>query len=183
VPEVSASYREPQKKPSYPPNPNPNPNSKAFSILVIMPVHLRPATEADLPAIVDVSTAAFPPNVDAIVRRLFPGDLHYSEGVRKARLARKGVTFGLKSTVMILAVEDDKTIVGYSIWEVPVPDAEEEEEKDKEKEEEEKPKPPPMAQQGVDIAALAELRRVLTEDVRESFGERGATDVWSEFIY
>ncbi|EEA19205.1 hypothetical protein TMatcc_010245 [Talaromyces marneffei ATCC 18224] len=139
-----------------------------------MTIHLRPASEADLATIVDVSTAAFPPDVDTIVRHLFPGDLHFSDGVRKARIARKSVKFGLKSTVVMVAVDDDKNkIVGYAIWEVPVSSSDEGEN------EEEGVMLPPLAQEGIDKAPFMELRRILEDDVREQFGDKGTVDVWT----
>lgn len=143
-----------------------------------MTIHLRPASEADLPTIVDLSTAAFPPEKDAIVRNLFPGDLHYSGGIRNARIARKSVKFGLKSTIMMVAVDDasDGSIVGYSVWEVPVsPSAE--------NGNEEEVRLPPLAQEGMDRAPFMELFGILEEDVREQFGDKGTKDVWSEFLY
>lgn len=140
-----------------------------------MTIHLRPGSEADLTTIVDLSTAAFPPEKDAIVRNLFPGDLHYSDAIRNARIARKSVKFGLKNTVIMVAVDDasDGTIVGYAVWEVPVsPSAEKEEEV----------RLPPLAQEGMDKAPFMELIGILNEDVREQFGDKGTADVWSEFF-
>jgi hypothetical protein len=142
-----------------------------------MTIHLRPASETDLTTIVDVSTAAFPPDVDAIVRHLFPGDLHYSDGVRKARIARKSVKFGLKSTLIMVAVDDSVNgkIVGYAIWEVPVSSDEDGDEGDG-------AMLPPLAQEGMDKTPFMELRRILEDDVRERFGDKGTVDVWSKFV-
>ena len=140
-----------------------------------MTIHLRPASETDLTTIVDLSTAAFPPEKDAIVRNLFPGSLHYSDGIRTARIARKSVKFSLKSTVMMVAVDDassDGSIVGYAVWEVPVEDGGEEEDI----------RLPPLAQEGMDKAPFRELIGILEEDVREQFGDKGTRDVWSEFL-
>lgn len=145
-----------------------------------MTIRLRPASEADLTTIVDLSTAAFPPERDAIVRHLFPGNLHYSENVRNARIARKTVKFGLKSTIIMVAVDDDAsdgTIVGYAVWEVPVSSSTED------GSEGEEIKLPPLVQEGMDKAPFIELIRILQEDVREQFGEKGTADVWSEFIF
>lgn len=144
-----------------------------------MTVHLRPASEADLTTIVDLSTAAFPPEKDAIVRHLFPGDLHYSDNIRNARVARKSVKFGLKSTIIMVAVDDasDGTIVGYAIWEVPVPPSTEDGVGG-----EEEVRLPPLAQEGMDKAPFMELFRILAEDVREQFGEKGTADVWSKYF-
>lgn len=143
-----------------------------------MTIHLRPASEADLPTIVDLSTSAFPPEKDAIVRNLFPGDLHYSDGIRNARIARKSVKFSLKSTIMMVAVDDasDGTIVGYAVWEVPVSPL-------AENGNEEEVRLPPLAQEGMNRAPFMELIGILEEDVREQFGDKGTKDVWSEFLY
>lgn len=139
-----------------------------------MTIYLRPASEADLTKIVDVSTAAFPPEKDAIVRNLFPGDLHYSESIRKARIARKSVKFGLKSTVMMVAVDDD-TIVGYAVWEVPVSPS-----VGNVNEDTENVRLLPLAQEGMDRAPFMELFRILEEDAQKQFGDKGTADVWSE---
>lgn len=144
-----------------------------------MTIHLRPASEADLATIVDLSTAAFPPEQDAIVRHLFPGDLHYSENIRNARIARKLVKFGLKGNIIMVAVDDASNckIVGYAVWEVPVSSSAE----DKSGGEEEV-RLPPLAQEGMDKAPFIELIRILQEDVREQFGEKGTADVWSKIF-
>ena len=144
-----------------------------------MAIHLRPASEADLTTIVDLSTAAFPPEKDAIVRHLFPGNLHYSENVRNARIARKTVKFGLKSTIIMVAVDDasDGKIVGYAVWEVPVSSSTED------GSEGEDIKLPPLVQEGMDRAPFIELISILQDDVREQFGEKGTADVWSEFFF
>ncbi|EED12180.1 conserved hypothetical protein [Talaromyces stipitatus ATCC 10500] len=140
-----------------------------------MAIHLRPASEADLSIIVDVSTAAFPPSVDAIARHLFPGDLHYSEDVRQARIARKSVKFQMNSTRIMVAVDDasDGKIVGYSIWEVPVAGGDDKNDDDGEI------ILPPLAQEGSDRAPFMELRRILEDDVREQFGDEGTKGVWT----
>lgn len=39
---------------------------------------------------------------------------------------------------------------------------------------------PPLAQEGIDKAPFMELRRILEDDVREQFGDKGTVDVWSE---
>lgn len=139
-----------------------------------MAILLRPATEADLVDIVDVSTAAFPPSKDAITRHLFPPHLQDSNGIqaaaiRELRIARKGLRFQARHTTMIVAIDEalgDK-IVGYSIWRTPF------EEGDKED-----ARPPPVKLECFDRDAFAELIRILTEDERETFGENGTKDVW-----
>jgi hypothetical protein len=73
----------------------------------------------------------------------------------------------------MVAVDDDK-IVGYAVWEIPVPSADEAENKGTIL--------PPLAQEGMDKAPFMELRRILEEDVREQFGDKGTVDVWSEFF-
>lgn len=144
-----------------------------------MAIHLRPASEADLATIVDVSTAAFPPSIDAIVRHLFPGDLHHSEDVRRARIARKSASFQMKSTLIMVAVDDtlDSKVVGYSVWEVPVSDQDGDGDDDGEK-----VMLPPLAQEGMDRAPFMELRRILEDDVREQFGDQGTKGVWSKSV-
>jgi hypothetical protein len=142
-----------------------------------MALNLRAATEADLADIVDVSTAAF--EADAMVRRLIPAHLQTSDGssneaLRQWRIARQTARFQAKRTIMMVVVDDmGGKILGYSIWEKPVGDSEEEEEP--------RPPPPPTST-GIDQAAYGELRQILEEDERESFGERGTKDVWREFV-
>ncbi|KAH6886975.1 acyl-CoA N-acyltransferase [Thelonectria olida] len=137
-----------------------------------MGLNLRAATEADLADIVDVSTAAF--EADAIMRRLTPSHLQAPDGssiqaLRQWRIARKIVRFRAERTIMMVAVDDEGgKIVGYSIWQRPVGDDEEEEEQ----------QPTQMTLTGVDQDAYAELHRILGEDERESFGDRGTKDIW-----
>lgn len=140
-----------------------------------MAVRVRPATEADLADIVDVSMVAFDPSTDAITRHLFPPHLQApespdSEAMRQWSVARKSSRLGAKRSVMMVAVDDalGGKVVGYSMWFAPA-----------EGDEEELP-PPRKAFAGMDQAAFAELRRIIIEDERETFGERGTKDVWSE---
>lgn len=138
-------------------------------------VHLRPATEADLAAIVDVSIAAFDPSTDAIAHRLFPPHLKApgtpdGEAHRQWSILRKSARLQALNSAVMVAIDEslNDQIVGYAVWFVPVEG------------EDDSPPPPRRSFAGADQEAFAELRKVIEADEQESFGERGSRDVWSE---
>ncbi|KAJ5383161.1 hypothetical protein N7517_001072 [Penicillium concentricum] len=136
-------------------------------------VQIRPAREADLTEIVELSMVAFDPSTDAITRNLFPPHLQTpertdSEAIRHWSIARKSARLHAKRSVMMVAFDDVLgNVVGYSMWFAPV-----------EGDEEELPRPK-RTFAGMDQAAFAELREIIMEDEREIFGEKGASDVWN----
>ena len=142
-----------------------------------MAITIRPATEADLPEVVHLSMAAFDPSTDAITRRLFPPHLQTaarpgSEAIKQWSIARKSARLHMERSVMMVTVDDalDGKVVGYSMWFAPLQgDAEE------------MPRPK-RTFDGMDQAAFAELREIMMEDERETFGEKGSADVWSEWF-
>lgn len=137
-------------------------------------LHLRPATESDIPSIVDLSTAAFDPTTDAIARHLTPSSPQARSDFRQWQIARKSARLQAERTATTVVVDDalNGRIVGYSVWERPT--GEQDESNNRE--------PPKIALDGVDERAFIELRRILNQDERESFGERGTRDVWREFM-
>ncbi|KAJ5494540.1 hypothetical protein N7463_010627 [Penicillium fimorum] len=135
-------------------------------------VQIRPATDADLGEIVELSMLAFDPSTDAITRSLFPPHLQTperpgSEAIREWSIARKSARLHAKRSVMMVAIDDVGKVVGYSMWFAPV-----------EGNEEELPRPK-RTFAGMDQAAFAELREVIMEDEQRMFGEKGAADVWN----
>ncbi len=149
-----------------------------------MAITVRPATEADIPGIVAVSTAAFDPATDAITRRLFPASAHIggsSEGIREWSVFRKSARLRIDRSVVMVAADDDHdgdhddgAIVGYSMWFAP----------QQEGEEDGGFHPPPKRTfEGFDRDAATQLRRIMEEDGREIFGEGSTDGVWSEFTH
>lgn len=140
-----------------------------------MAVHIRLATQEDIPEIVDVSMAAFDPSTDAISARLFPPHLQSadSEAFKNWSVTRKSARLDLKNSVVMVAVDEalGGRVVGYAMWFSPIPEGSEEEE----------PPRPKVAFEGVDRDALLELRKIMEDDAHNSFGEKGSKDVWSEF--
>lgn len=147
-----------------------------------MSIHVREATEADIPAIARISNAAFHPDTDAISRGLFPSHLQPAENqdIGEAalpwRLARKSAGFkafrGLRDGSTAMVAVDGEQVVGFSWWEAP-----EREGADEELEALKHwfPDPPPA---GVDQAAFMELRRVVDGDAKVVIGGP-ETKTWS----
>lgn len=141
-----------------------------------MAITIRPATEADIPGIVAVSTAAFDPATDAITRRLFPaspaGSGSSDKGILEWSVFRKSARLHINRSVVMVAVDDDGSIVGYAMWFAP--QAEEGAENGS------LPPPPKRTFEGFDRDAATQLRRIMEEDGREMFGEKSTDGVWSE---
>lgn len=154
-----------------------------------MRLYIRPATEADVPRIAEISMAAFDPATDAVSRNLLPAarreDGSLGDEFRNWSVMRKSARLKAARSVMLVAVEDDAAesseqqegkgvVVGYALWFRPLEDGEEEEDgqgsaKNK----------APVA--GLDPDAVAALREVMMKEERESFGDKGARDVWCKY--
>ncbi|UNI17848.1 hypothetical protein JDV02_004162 [Purpureocillium takamizusanense] len=144
-----------------------------------MALHLRPATEVDIADIVDVALAAFDPRVDAVTRNLFPGLQarppgagDQQQGLRQWSVARKSSRLHVKRSVMMVAVDAEDVVVGYSMWFAPARNGDDDEC-------EPLPRPKLLPFEGLDGAALARLRQVMEDDARETFGEQGSENVWN----
>lgn len=129
-----------------------------------MPINYRPATEADVTAIARVGSAAFDPETDPMMRRIFP--LHLQQpGVdaqMKWRAWRK--TCRLQddpNSVIIVAVDEElNEVVGYAWWVAPPkPD----------REPFIAPKEPKFA--GVDPEAREEARFAIESATKSIFGK------------
>ncbi|EJT78398.1 hypothetical protein GGTG_03499 [Gaeumannomyces tritici R3-111a-1] len=91
-----------------------------------MPIHLRPATAADVPAIARIGTAAFDPSTDALTAALWPERLRRGSGPHPQeawRAARKAARLKDEGSIIMVAVErqqapDDEaeTVVGFAWW-------------------------------------------------------------------
>ncbi|KAF4224727.1 hypothetical protein CNMCM8980_005498 [Aspergillus fumigatiaffinis] len=146
-----------------------------------MALSIRQARETDLEAIANTAAAAFNPTTDAISRRLFPPDLQPTdmppgEACRQWRAARKSASFHSDGTALMVAVDDalQGQIVGFALWDVPVPSPRCAPHQPQEPE----PEPAAHAHAGLDQSALAEMRRILAEDARAHFGDEMKRNVW-----
>ena len=141
-----------------------------------MVLRLRPATEADAPAIGRISAAAFHPQTDPVARNLFPERLrpaHVSDDEVQVvwRTARKGASMKRPSAVM-LVVEDDQLnheIVGFALWDRP------------HSEDSKIAYGPEEFPDTLDKDAFTLTRAIVEEDQKVTFGERGAKDVWRKY--
>ncbi|KAH7160971.1 acyl-CoA N-acyltransferase [Dactylonectria macrodidyma] len=139
-----------------------------------MSLHLRDATQEDIPAIARICAAAFHPDTDAITRRLFPPHLkpeNISDGevAYSWRAARKAHSMESDRNIMMVAVDVDlDEVVGFALWESPIGS------EDTVEAMRAYPEPPAT----LDLAAFAELRSLASADVTETFGDRGTKDVW-----
>lgn len=151
-----------------------------------MTVTIRPATEADVPRIAEISMAAFDPATDAVSRHLLPNakdqDGTFGDDFRNWSVMRKSARMKAARSVMLVAVDGDdgdatqqedngQVIVGYALWFRPLAEGEQEEEPAK------KHKAPVS---GLDPDAAATLRAVMMQEERDTFGDKGARDVWSK---
>ncbi|OAA71014.1 Acyl-CoA N-acyltransferase [Akanthomyces lecanii RCEF 1005] len=150
-----------------------------------MPLSIRPATEADVPRIAEISMAAFDPATDAVSRNLLPAarreDDSLGDDFRNWSVMRKSARLKAARSVMLVAVEDaaaerseqreGQEVVGYALWFRPLEEGEEEDGQGPAKNK------APVA--GLDPDAVAALREVMMKEERASFGDKGARDVWS----
>lgn len=132
---------------------------------------LRPATEADIAAIVRVGGAAFDPAADAIVRTLFPEHLQPEgtslEELQNRWLSRR-ITAGLgNSDAILMVAEDESEIVGASLWIAPHV-------------EENASGPPRVPPSNMNREAAMKVRTTLGRIAQELFGPCGASNAWGE---
>ncbi len=152
-----------------------------------MTMSIRPATEADVPRIAEISMAAFDPATDAVSRNLLPDSGAFDDDFRNWSVMRKSARLKAARSVMLVAVEEDAAatttaaggpgqegqVVGYALWFRPLDEGEQDDQGPPTNR-------PPVA--GLDPVAVAALREVMANEERESFGDKGATDVWCEYI-
>lgn len=87
-----------------------------------MPIHLRLATAADVPAIARIGSAAFHPSTDRMAAAFFPAHLQRPghDAHQAWRAARKSARVGDAGSILMVAVEgsgsENEMIVGYSWW-------------------------------------------------------------------
>ncbi|GFF52936.1 hypothetical protein IFM51744_07975 [Aspergillus udagawae] len=150
-----------------------------------MVLSIRPAREEDLEMIGNIAAAAFNPTTDAISRRLFPPDLQptnmpVGEACRQWRAARKSSSFHSDGTALMVAVDDalHGQIVGFALWDVPVPAGAGGCEPRQPPKPEPEPEPAAHAPAGLDQSALTEMRRILADDARAHFGDEMKRNVW-----
>jgi hypothetical protein len=139
-----------------------------------MPVRTRMATEADLPRVAEISSAAFDPSTDAIARNFFPARLQ-PNGVLEPgfqtpwRYARKITQFNDPETVIMVAVEDgaggEEGIIGYTVWSAP-------------HDGDGPPRPPPPPT--LDLEALKTAMDIINVGAKEILGEKGTKGTWCE---
>ena len=141
----------------------------------MMELYLRPATEADSASVADIVSAAFHPTTDTITHHLFPAHLQPSDPseadhvVRLYRIARKTPRITSNQTLATVAIDGSSdAVVGFSLWDVPGQD------------DNTKPKEAEPSCTALDREALAELRQVMGQNVRQHFGEAGTKNVWRE---
>ena len=138
-------------------------------------ITIRLATEADLPEIVEVAVGAFDPKTDAMSRNLFPKhlqtpDQHPEKDWRDWIMGRKLGRMNMPRAVVMVGVEDNGKIVGYTVWFRPLAEGEVDE----------KPPPPTTKWPGFNYDAWGILRGSMFKDEEDTFGEKGARDVWSK---
>ncbi|KAF3063148.1 hypothetical protein CFAM422_010498 [Trichoderma lentiforme] len=144
-----------------------------------MTILIRKATEEEVPAIARLAGQAFHPTTDWITRQVFPlhlqpKDIPDGEASQPWRRLKKTVGFSTPNCAFIVAVNtslDKKNqIVGYAIWDLPVGSSEESPVVT--------PADPELPADVTDFKVYAELKTILEEDHKASFGDRGLKDVW-----
>lgn len=145
-----------------------------------MTIIVRAATEDDVEAFGAVCARAFHPSRDPMTRELFPAhlqpkDIPYGDAAIPWKSTRVGLKFHLSRTVITVAVDDalDGKVVGFSIWERPVPEGQEPGNLDVGQE--------PIA--ALDKDMFKEMKVVLGADAKKHFGERGTDCIWRMFVH
>ena len=132
-------------------------------------LHVRLATEGDIPGIVVVSAAAFDPRTDAATAQLFPARLQPdgdpSAAIHSVLTARKSRILAGKGQTLIVAT-DAGEIAGYAIWTPPTGG-------DKQERTGDQPVP-----DGMDAEAVAAMRQGFADDERAALGENGTQSTW-----
>ncbi|OAA76568.1 Acyl-CoA N-acyltransferase [Akanthomyces lecanii RCEF 1005] len=140
-----------------------------------MPLQMRVATEADTDAIARLATAAFDPATDAIARNLFPARLQPAvpkpeDPAMAWRRTRKGIKMQTERIILMVVTDDqlgDK-IVGFSMWEEPLPEGQAGESMTK----------GVVPCETLDEEAYNELRRASHEATVDFLGKDGSKHMW-----
>lgn len=140
---------------------------------------MRLATEADTDGIARVARAAFDPATDAIARHLFPVRLQLVDSSEEDpaitwRRIRKGIKQNTERIVLMVVTDDELNdkIVGFSMWEEPVPAGHVEKEGAAGKQ--------LVPCKTLDEEAYKTLRRVSEEATVGYFGKDGSKHMWCE---
>ncbi|KAL6690855.1 acyl-CoA N-acyltransferase [Trichoderma pleuroticola] len=140
-----------------------------------MTIVIRTAAEEEIPAIARLAGQAFHPTTDWITRQVFPlrlqpKDIPDGQASQPWRRLRKTVCFSTPNCAVIIAVNTslNNQIVGYAIWDLPVGS----------QEPPVTPADPELPADVTDFKVYAELKVILEEDHKASFGDRGLKDVW-----
>lgn len=140
-----------------------------------MTILIRKATEEEIPAIAQLAGQAFHPTTDWITRQVFPlhlqpKDIPDGQASQPWRRLRKTVGFSTPNCATIVAVNTslDNQIVGYAIWDLPAGS----------EEPPVTPADPELPADVTDFKVYAELKAILEEDHKATFGDRGLKDVW-----
>lgn len=140
-----------------------------------MAIQIRDATDKDMPALARLAGIVFHPTTDWITRQVFPLHLqpkNIPDGDSSLpwRQLRKTASFNTSNCTVKVAVDTalNNQIVGYAVWEQPVDD--------------EKPPTAPadpeLPLDVTDMKVFEELKSILKEDHKASFGDRELKDVW-----
>ncbi|KAL7905372.1 acyl-CoA N-acyltransferase [Trichoderma velutinum] len=140
-----------------------------------MTILIRRAAEEEIPAIARLAGQAFHPTTDWITRQVFPlhlqpKDIPDGEASQPWRRLRKTVGFSTPNCAFIVAVDTtlNNQIVGYAIWDLPVGS----------EEPPVTPADPELPADVTDFKVYNELKTILEEDHKATFGDRGLKDVW-----
>ncbi len=143
-----------------------------------MPLQMRVATEADTDAIARLARAAFDPATDAIARNLFPERLQPAvpnpeDPAIAWRRTRKGIKMQTERILMMVVTDDqlDDKIVGFSMWEGPLPEGQAGESMTKEV----------VPCETLDEEAYGELRRASHEATIDFLGKDGSKHMWCKY--
>ncbi|OAA58314.1 Acyl-CoA N-acyltransferase [Cordyceps fumosorosea ARSEF 2679] len=140
-----------------------------------MPLQMRVATEADTDAIARLARAAFDPATDAIARNLFPKRLRPAVPAPEDpaiawRRTRKGIKMQTERILLMVVTDDalDGQVVGFSMWEEPLPEGQAGESMTKSV----------VPCETLDEDAFRELRRASEVATIDFLGKDGSKHMW-----
>ncbi|ATY67321.1 GNAT family [Cordyceps militaris] len=140
-----------------------------------MPLQMRAAIDADTDAIARLATTAFDPATDAIARNLFPKRLQPAvprpeDPAIAWRRTRKGLKMHTERIILMVVTDDelDDQIVGFSMWEEPLPNGEQGESMTKGL----------VPCETLDEEAYQELRRASGAATNDFLGKDGSNHMW-----
>lgn len=141
---------------------------------------MRLATQADTDGIARVARRAFDPATDAMARNLFPEHLQPANpSIDDAALAWRRTHKGIKGNmegVLLMVVTDgelNNKIVGFSLWEEPVPERSVGDETKLDE---------PIPCETLDEEAYRILRSVMAEASTNYLGKDGYSHMWCELL-